>query len=260
MLHAIHQKKTKYFQRYLGKRDGQEVRVQEEDEITSTFLGPMEFLDHAANYEFWCVLLSSVGRGAFLLKDTPSIFTLKLWDRRAVSETGRFIEPDAVVRMQWSTGEARILLIEFKWRAALSGQDQLQSQWSQYLDDTERANALHIFIAPETSTVASTIQSVNKWEGRLMFLPWLSIRSVLSKLLNLSTPLGRWAKLADSFLESVGIRTFSGFKELPAAPTVPLNLPITLFWNQTTFWSRIGKCPGQRFSNVEHIFFKSSQG
>jgi hypothetical protein len=163
MLHAIEKSKTRIPTRYLGDRDGIELRVSEEDEITSTVLGPLDFLTAAENHRFWQRLLASVKHANFLPPTQPSNVEFGFWERRIANDASGAIEPDAVVRMYWPDGSVRILLIELKWRAPLSGEDQLHRQWLQYLSEAERQTALHLFIAPNVSAGEWAQSSNDVW-------------------------------------------------------------------------------------------------
>lgn len=162
MLHAIEKSKTRISRRYLGYRDGIELRVSEEDEITSTVLGPLDFLTAAENHRFWQRLLASVKHANFLPPSQPSNVEFGFWERRIANDASGTIEPDAIVRMCWPDGSTRTLLIELKWRAPLSGEDQLHRQWLQYLTEMERQTALHLLL-PQMYLLE------NQLEARVMF-------------------------------------------------------------------------------------------
>jgi hypothetical protein len=232
MLHANEKSKTRISRRFLGDRDGIELRVSEEDEITSTILGPLDFLSAAENHRFWQRLLASVKHANFLPPTQPSNVEFGFWERRIANDASGAIEPDAVVRMYWPDGSVRILLIELKWRAPLSGEDQLHRQWLQYLSEAERQTALHLFIAPNVSAGEWAQSSNDVWGNRkLVLLSWLHIRSILNEFSKETAAVGRWARVADQFLESVHIRKFRGFNTLFHEQFQLLkSLPNPLFW------------------------------
>ena len=66
MLHATFKGKGKLYTRYLGHRDGEERKVHEEDEITSTVLGPLDFMAPADVHRFWQCVLVAAGHAEFL--------------------------------------------------------------------------------------------------------------------------------------------------------------------------------------------------
>jgi hypothetical protein len=263
MLHAVEKGKSKYFERYHGKRDSLELKVSEEDEITSTILGPLEFLSVSDHYQLWRHLLNEVGRAKFLPEILPLKITLDLWPRRVAADTNKYIEPDAIVHMVWPDNESRILLIELKWRAPLSGNDQLHRQWMQYLTAEEREQALHLFIAPEISAGIQATENENAggnvWlqGNRLIPISWLHIRSILDKFANESLPLYRWAQLTNKFLEAIGIRKFTGFGYINTNLSLPEYLPEKIFWSQFS-WARIGNSPVVPDHLPNTIFFNPS--
>jgi hypothetical protein len=245
MLHAIDKGKTKFYHRYLGRRDDDERKVHEEDEITSTVLGPLDFLPAMDVYRFWREVLHSTGHAAFLPSAPPSDVDVALWPRGKAKNDGNSIEPDGVVTIKTADGQTRILLLELKWRAGLGGKNknQLHRQWKQLLNEAERAQALHLFIAPEITAGAQAPNNEEAggdvWQSpegsRLVLLPWLRIRAILSEFAKENSALGRWANLSDLFLERVGIRRFAGFRKLTTPfPLLAVDLPY-LFWTPHQF-------------------------
>lgn len=91
MLHAVAKAKTTYYKRYHGERDNFELKVSEEDEITSTIFGPLEFLTASDHYQLWRRVLAEVGRAEFLLEVSPLNVTLELWPRRVIAGNNQCI-------------------------------------------------------------------------------------------------------------------------------------------------------------------------
>lgn len=266
MLHAVAKCKPSIFRRYhLGKRDKDELKLNAEDEITSIILGPLEFLAVSDHYRLWRCVLKEVGRAEFLPEASPLNVTLELWPRRVIANTNKCIEPDAIVHMTWPNNDSRILLIELKWHAPLSGDDQLHRQWMQYLTAEERGQAMHLFIAPDISAgiqaPANEEAGGNVWlQGdRLVPISWLHIRAILDKFTNERLPLNRWAQLTNKFLEAVGIRRFTGFKYLNTNLnlSLPQYLPEKIFWSQFS-WASLGNSPVFMGSLPNTIFFNQS--
>lgn len=262
MLHAVQKHKTRLHNRYLGERDGTEHRVHEEDEITSTVLGPIDFLAPSEAHKFWQRLLSVVGKGDFLPTTIPDNVRIELWKR---NEKGN-IEPDAVVTMKWQNLPSYILLIELKWRAGLShvssnSENQLSCQWKHYLNDLERKTALHLFIAPEVS-IGARAYDEDIWQDRMVLIPWLTIRSVFNELSCETSGLGRWAKVADAFLDRVNIRRFCGFRDLLSvpAPDIPANTLKQAFWMAKPFFEGIVCIQIPQLQDTDVIFFESTKG
>ena len=230
MLHSTKNKKGTLYKRYLGVRDETEGNIFAEDEITSVVLGPLDFISNEDVFYFWAKLLGSAGHSVFLSETPPSSICMKMWDRR-ITEKG-VVEPDVVVAMTWPDGRSNILLIEMKWRAPLSGKNknQLHQQWNFYLNEQERKTALHILIAPHILEGVNAINEDDVWQGRLVLIPWLNVRTELGKLANCYSAIGRWALYADTFLERIGVFKFGGFKHFILDKPLPLLIPPTLFW------------------------------
>jgi len=222
MLHAIEKKKTTIYRRYLGHRDGVERRVFEEDEITSTVLGPLAFFEPGPVLGFWRRLLAREAPRAAVPPGDPSRMEFALWPRR------RDVEPDGYLRFTWADGTRLNLLIEVKWHAPLSGDDQLVKQWREFLDASERAATLHLFIAPEVSVglAARNDASPATWqaggEDRLILVSWRQICAALQHW-QPDGPIARWAELTHGYLRAVGIKPFRGFDfARTALPTLPI--------------------------------------
>lgn len=225
MLHAITQKKTSIYQRYLGHRDESEKCVREEDEITSLIMSPLSFLPSRAIGVFWQRLVS-YGKEYKLPVGPVMKAKMHFWPKR------KSIEPDMLVELDWATGERRRLLIEFKWRAQLSGKDQLYRQWNYFLTETERDNGCHIFIGPELNAAINARSENNIWNGKLLLRSWLQILNVLSELD--TDPEGEllipWAQQVKTFLELLQIKPFFGFDRLE-------HPPLSLYDGRRAFWN-----------------------
>jgi hypothetical protein len=262
MLHATSKNKTKFYRRYLGHRDGEDRKVCEEDEITSTLIGPMEFLPVLDVYQFWKNILNHTDHRDFLPNVPPENIETTLWSRRKALDDGKIIEPDVVVTLKWAN-QVYNLLIELKWRAPLRPKDQLHRQWLQYLASHEQTYSLHLFIAPTVSEGAKALAEKDVWKGRLVLLPWMKVRDVLGKYSEEKTAIGRWAQLVDTFLAHVQILRFGGFAHLVNdANSLQISLPPTIFWYPHKF-SGWGECvlpQGLQNTLPNPIFFKKSQG
>lgn len=266
MLHAVGQKKSRIYQRYAGFKGLEEKRIPAEDEITSIIFGPLDFMADGEAFRFWQALLLSCQQNAFLPRSEPSRVVMKLWDRVKTESDGRWIEPDVVVKMYWPDGQFRIILLEIKWRARLSGDDQLRRQWLGYLDDEEvRASALHLYIGFEIGDVQGNLLGKsgkeNFWAtpegGRLNFVSWARVRGVLYQLSRESTGLGRWAELSNEFLERTKVRRFRGFEHLCGSVTAPLSRVGNVFWQAKRFgWARMAEHAPVVSAKRKSVFFE----
>ncbi len=238
MLQAINQGKTNIYNRYgdpnkVGHREKGE-RVTAEDEITALILGPLELIPGHLSAIFWGTLLST-----FKIQYVPSNFPDKaeiaFWPSRKNLLSGRTIEPDIVVDLKWSSGESLLLLIEMKWRAPLSGEDQLHIQWTEFLSEEERNSALHLFIAPETSEALKASGISDVWSGRLLAISWFDILSILQDKIRKNDrtyePLKPWMNQVVALLDKLGIRPFRGFKGLRLPNNNICKEANYLFWN-----------------------------
>ena len=227
MLHAIKKNKTTYYKRYTDQRDAHDKRVSQEDEITSTVFGPLDFMESGAILRFWSKIFELVDRPLSFPEGLPIRHEYELWRKN------NGIEPDAHLTFFWPDNSRFDILIEVKWRSPLSGKDQLHRQWLDYLNDAERKNCWHVFIAPEISEGISARNSDmgNVWkigdEQRLVLVSWAQIRDALSRCLDYSSSLTKWAEITNGFLQSIGIRRFKGFCSLGCKlPTIEVFHPV----------------------------------
>ncbi|WP_273823352.1 hypothetical protein [Pseudomonas asplenii] len=216
MLQAFSCGKSHLYRRYLGHREADEARVCEEDEITALIMGPLDYLPAATTSRFWRAMVEQDGRStAHGFPEGPAQHVeMHFWPRRA-------IEPDLLVELHWPGGTRRLLLIEFKWNAALSGSDQLHRQWDEFLTPGEREDAWHLFIAPEISAGLNALAEGDIWDGRLLLRTWADVLEVLRHLRDPDVPgLQKWKKQVRSFLVKLGINRFRGFRHLTPPRTV----------------------------------------
>ncbi|MFP3677194.1 hypothetical protein SB725_08685 [Pseudomonas sp. SIMBA_041] len=251
MLHAFCHKKSGLYKRYLGHREQGEKRVCEEDEITALIMGPLDYLSAEANGIFWRAMVEN---GAL---DAPALFPsgpvsraqMYFWPHRR-------IEPDLLVELHWPTGERRLLLVEFKWNAPLSGIDQLHRQWREFLTPDERKKAYHLFIAPEISAGLNAMGEDDIWDGRLILRSWITILDILRHLDGSNiNGLNKWKSQVIYFLQQLGIKRFQGFKNLPATS---LSLDSPVFWSPLNGFSELAP-PTFLPLKFQKIFFIWSQ-
>lgn len=226
MLHAITHKKGILYRRYIGHRD-EGTRVHEEDEITSLIFGPLSMLPQKLSGLFWHGLLREFGASNL---PTPSPVNCRMFFWPSKVCNGRRIEPDLVVELDWANGKSASFLVEFKWKAPLSGEDQLHRQWLEYFTVAERENGWHLFIGLETSAATVAEESHNVWNGKLIKLDWIKILGFMSK-----TPrqgefhdLLPWIEQITRAFERIGIKPFRGFSHIE--PSMIRSFPTRVFW------------------------------
>jgi hypothetical protein len=266
MLHAVEKRKTKYFERYAGIRDGREKRVCEEDEIVSTIFGPLEFVDAASVFNFWTDVIQLERESTEFPVTLPVRCQFALWPRN------NKVEPDAHFTFLWADNKRFDVLVEFKWRARLVPEDELHRQWQNYLTDDVRGNCWHVFIARDISAglVAKGLEEVNGikigkvWQigndDRLILISWAQIRDTLTRYRNRSDGLARWAVLIGHFLEEIGIVRFKGFADASRALPKGSVLHRSFYRGSTHgfngFGSAMTKLPVS--ANLFQSFFKES--
>lgn len=251
MLHALNRNKSKLYQRYLGHREPDEPRVAEEDEITALIMGPLAFLPPAAIGFFWTHLLQESCPDQ-LPQEPVTAAQMSFWPRRPWTR----VEPDLRVDLWWAT-QRLTLVVEFKWRSPLSGEDQLHRQWNEFLTKDEQARAVHVFIAPDISEGVTARVSGDIWEGQLVLRSWFDVLNVLVAERQLATAalLKPWATEVVTFLQKLAIRPQRGFQNI-AAPSVSLS-SAEIFWKGLNGFNQI-KVPDQPIVRAgTPIFFKS---
>lgn len=215
MLHAFNQKKSRLYQRYLGHRDETtEKRVAEEDEITSLIMGPLAFLSPGAIAAFWDALVRLRNPEHAFPTEAPTRATMRFWPRN------RRVEPDLRVDLTWGSF-TRVLLVEFKWRAPLSSEQQLHDQWNIYLDEDERDRALHLFIGLDTSEGVNAQNRKDDWQGKLIMRSWFDVLTSAATInAGAGLELRLWSEQVQKCLKLLAIRPFCGFKAL-TPPLLP---------------------------------------
>lgn len=250
MLHSFRQSKSHLYRRYLGHREEGEHRVCEEDEITSLIAGPLDYLPPEASGAFWKALVERDRCDDLDFPEGPaSYLKMDFWPRRVV-------EPDLLVELRWASGERRIIVVEFKWRAPL-GKNQLHRQWSEFLTRDERQVALHLFIGPELSVGLNALGQEDIWNGRLVLRSWLNVLEIMNRLDCSSYPgLDRWRSDVTSFLSRLHIKRFQGFQQLSPAPAPQAS---HAFWNPLNGFENLAPPVLPFLSAKANHFFWSSQ-
>ena len=241
MLHANTHRKTKISQRYLPsrhrERDRTEQRTPQEDEITSTIFGPLDFMQPADVWTFVSALLANSGVDSTLPKTDATQCQIDFWKHFKLA--GRnYVEPEIVFTFSFEKGAEVKVILEVKWFAKLSGKNQLIDQWN-CLSKEEKQSSYHIFLVREYTDTGKWGPIWENESGRpLLQIYWSSLRNVIEKI-SISeddTPLGRWATLADNFLKSVNVKHFDGFPSCSVDCLQYLDKQIyypTIYWLQT---------------------------
>lgn len=241
MLHAYNRRKSKLYSRYQNVKsllsEDEDRKIPAEDELTSTIIGPMDFLQSNDIYLFWSKLITTISPisrdGGQLPVTAPSSVEHHFWPRR------RGTEPDVMINLRWPNGERRILLVEIKWRSGLSGDDQLHRQWVNFLEPAERAISIHIFISLREHDFSFKKNKGNDgWpETKLVTLTWMQWKRELEnckRTNSFSVPFKNWADVACDLLEKLDVTHFRGFRNMQPPTLSDTNAP-TIFWNPEYF-------------------------
>jgi hypothetical protein len=244
MLHAFARNKSKAFNQYLPTRNPSEQRINSEDEITSLVFGPLEFLSASDNWKIWKAILQNNASLSisgslppdFLADFSPTSVTYDFWPKK------NRVEPDLVVEFLNDLGKSRSLLIELKWDAPPSGEDQLRKQWLNF-QDGKHASSLHLFISkralqePADLHLWSCREAGASTENRLRQIRWHDFKHELVQQVlrrDASMSLRKWCELTSGFLHHLRIRPFVGFfrtLQLAAAIEEEVN-PHLVFWSK----------------------------
>lgn len=239
MLHAIAQKKSHRHKNYhLNKkikshRTEDEKNIREEDEITSTILGPLDFLSREDSYKFWKAVIGLNHRDVSLPtlpSEPPIIGKVSFWPKNVV-------EPDAFFQYEWADDKRLNFLIELKWNAPLTGEDQLARQWDEFLTKSQRSDTIHVFIAPDITAGINAINNKSvspEHSKRIVPLSWSQICEVFERFENNpgelgNRELGKWSQLCRRFLSRTGVSVFKGFSNIISSiknSGIPINFAI----------------------------------
>ncbi len=243
MLHAFSHNKSQAYHRYARRRDADEPRVCAEDEITSLIFGPLDLLCAADNWALWKTILEGhetttvsgpLPESFFAASFVPVSCTMTFWCRRDG------IEPDLLIDFADAEARQRSLLVELKWDSPLSGQTQLQRQWSEF-QRGQHDVTLHLFLAkslielPDPALWLDT-DALGVSRSRLRGLRWQEFQQQVANLTARSTtslPLKKWGIQAVNFLSLSGMRPFVGFyASMHLARTLPQpSLNAARFWH-----------------------------
>lgn len=180
---------------------------------------PLAFLSPAAIGAFWIGLVQLRNPEHEFPDGLLTQAQMHFWPRRGG------IEPDLRVDLAWGS-ETRTLLVEFKWRAPLSGERQLHEQWGTYMKD-EQERGLHLFIGLETSAARNAQAREDIWSGKLLLRSWFDVLTTLPTLkTGAGLELKRWGEQVREFLNLLAVRPFCGFKDLPPTEIANVSGPI----------------------------------
>lgn len=209
MLTAIDCKKTQFHLRYKkgGRTDITDLdegrRITAEDEITSLVFEPMKYLPASDVAGFWKRLIPDVSTPQKVTKAVE----VKFWPSNCdVEDREARREPDLRVDITWGDGSKQIFLVEVKWNGKLY-EGQLKKQWDQCLSDSDKRDAVHVYIG-KSSNIGT------ERHERVKAKSWRDVQDVLNGYDGDSEPVGRWASLASGFLGKITTSPFKGFEDI----------------------------------------------
>ncbi len=243
MLHAIYRKKSQLpTHRYVTSAKAQDTRRTQEDEITSTIFGPLDFMPTEDLGKIIEVLFDS--------ESTPNCndISIQFWPRY------NQVEPDIVFLEDLDNGKRNAYIVEVKWNAPL-GSKQVEQQ----LDAVKTIEGIHSTSHIVLSRYAIDVgtQSRN--------LTWMDFKDRiidLRKSASAGRSLRKWIDLVDCFLEKCNVRHFRGFSAGKVSDMAGQGMESVIFWPGFQGWKYIKfpeKLCGSQLER-KSIFWKIAQG
>lgn len=233
MLHATHRHKTKLpYQRYAMHRELGDDRRTQEDEITSTIFGPLDFMQKTTANRIVNQLLEED-------KDLDSDVTIEFWPRIAN------VEPDVLITRKTSAG-VECYIVEIKWNAPL-GETQIQDQVNAVKSERHPDKLQHMVISRFAQSVETPSTACTWMDFKDRFVPDAnngSNDSVFEK----------WRKLVTDYLETCNVRHFCGFKKIKDVPELS-EYDGFIFWEGWKGWDGLDTCQCSSL-NIRPIFWE----
>ncbi|WP_457089897.1 hypothetical protein [Microvirga sp. P5_D2] len=209
-----------------------------EDEVTSTFFGPLPFM---ATRDVWAVVqeLEFVGTGAGLPSSMPHSHEVLFWKRfknpaRKISHW-RACEPDVVFQFSFEKDQILTIIVEVKWTARGSSTDQdgvgdqLARQWVAVRGSRngQQQITMHVYLTQsaleasrglnETPNCDVVDFDAEDWCKNAKGLTWADIGTRLTKIQSGSEGVRLWATAALKFLRILNVTPFTGFRHIDYA-------------------------------------------
>lgn len=210
MLHAIENKKSRLpFTRYVSASERQGERRTQEDEITSTIFGPLDFFSEET-------VRSLIGKLFGFSLSSGSKLSLAFWPRY------NHVEPDLVFTEQHSDGSRDAYVVEIKWNAPL-GEEQVERQVQAIEAEDHLRLAGHLVLSRYAIDVAKPSRN----------LTWMDFKDhclELSEENGIDPVAKKWAKMVCVFLEACEVRHFKGFDTIKSVAMDEHRDRDYLFW------------------------------
>lgn len=135
----------------------------------------------------------------------------------------------------------------------------MHRQWNEFLSEEGRQQALHLFIAPDTSAAIAAKERADVWGRWLIPRSWLDVLNVMQN--DLKGPayivLSRWRDEVIRCFQKLSIRPLRGFAKIPLPHRLPEGGEV--FWKGFNGFVKLAPPKSsQRIVSVsEPVFFKS---
>lgn len=213
-------------------------REPREDTVFGAVLGIARYqnAEHA-----WRMLQVLFGEEMPPRDEAPEALSVDLWQKRRLD--GRFVEPDAIIDINFRSGRLRLIL-EAKWDARFH-EAQASRQWLCFKQSG--VETLHVFIVrrPEQAIhhwdseqeVLGADVRFEEWRWCRRLVTWNAIAVRLDQAgPNLPSHLEPWRRDAVKVLAMVGEKVFEGFGHLaPLANLQGLPANVPLFFGSAVF-------------------------
>ena len=221
MLHAARKNKTRLpAQRYAAWSASGEARRTQEDEITSTIFGPLDFMPQ----ETVNCIINAIFQDSCCTDDDE--ISMELWPR-----IDR-IEPDILFTKKSTDGSVMYFVIEVKWNAPL-GETQVVDQIKAVRKERNPKNIKHMVLSRFSLPVGTLSENCT----------WMDFKERLQAGKKTyprdDSIYGKWCELTTDFLEACNVRHFRGFgRTMENSICLPRNNK-HIFWSGFDGWKAI---------------------
>ena len=259
-----------------------------EDEITSTFFGPLEYFPPDSVFLFFETIIKPKLANPNLwppkIPNDLSV-TLCFWPKKRTS-CGRDSEPDLVVYFKEGKDTFLNLIIEVKWKSEASSHEkgisnkkgdevnipnQLPKQWDAFNDAHQ--NTLHVYLVLNKDKALKEIDKIfdddgglnwanynfdeREWYKRLVCISWMEVVYRLSNSTFGNTLLGKWSRGEIALLKKLGVFNFSfvGFNDLVEYLPDRLEKPYA-FWLDFNGFHVINNSRNRSIAGKKVMFFQ----
>lgn len=243
MLHAICSNKSQLpAHRYVASANAQDARRTQEDEITSTVFGPLDFMPGADLVKVIGVLFEGN------LSPRSTNISIKFWP------SYNKVEPDVVFLEYLDNGAKNAYVVEVKWNAPL-GEEQVERQ----IDAVMMIEGIHSISHIVLSRHALDVDAPSR------NLTWMDFKDRIidfKKSASTDRAITKWVDLVDCFLDRCNIRHFRGFSDIMVPDMAGRSIESVIFWPGFQGWECV-EHPQEPFgdhSGEKVIFWQTASG